>query len=167
MVFTAGNHDPAVEINARRDGGTWTAGSSQPTRLEFSTTANGASSPTERMRIDKSGRVGIGATDVMSLEVRNSSALQIRTSTGTGTYWEFGRDNSTGDFFLADDGLGTVVAVDQVTGAVGIGTTSPAFTEGNGLRIEDASRATLRLQDTGAHGFEILLRLMRRNSEHE
>ena len=156
FVFTAGNHDPAVEINARRDGGTWTAGSSQPTRLEFSTAANSSASPTERLRISSSGRVGIGATDVNApLEVRNSSALQIRTSTGTGNYWEFGRDSSTGDFFLADDGLGTVVAVDQVTGAVGIGTATPAFTEGNGLRIEDASRATLRLQDTGAHGFEI------------
>lgn len=110
----------------------------------------------EVARLSSSGNFGIGATDVNApLEVRNSSALQIRTSTGTGTYWQFGRDNSTGDFFLADDGLGTVVAVDQITGAVGIGTTSPAFTEGNGLRIERASTATLRLQDTGAHGFEI------------
>ena len=85
--------------------------------------ATGAS---ERLRIDSSGNVGIGATDVNApLEVRNSSALQIRTSTSTGNYWEFGRDNSTGDFFLADDGLGTVVAVDQLTGNVGVGSTNP------------------------------------------
>jgi len=72
-------------------------------------------------------RVGIGAADVNApLEVRSSSALQIRTSTGTGNYWEFGRDDSTGDFFLADDGLGTVVAVDQLTGNVGIGTALPS-----------------------------------------
>ena len=31
-----------------------------PGRLEFSTTADGAASVTERMRIDSSGRVGIG-----------------------------------------------------------------------------------------------------------
>jgi hypothetical protein len=38
-----------------RDSGTWTAGSSQPTRLVFSTTADGASSPTERVRINAAG----------------------------------------------------------------------------------------------------------------
>ncbi len=37
-----------------------------PGRLVFSTTADGASSPTERMRIDSSGRVGIGTTSPSS-----------------------------------------------------------------------------------------------------
>lgn len=64
FVFTAGNHDPAVEINARRDGGTWTAGSSQPTRLEFSTTADGASSPTERMRITSTGQMRLAGAGI-------------------------------------------------------------------------------------------------------
>jgi hypothetical protein len=49
-------------IRAQRDGGTWTATTSKPTRLVFSTTADGASSPTERLRIDSSGRVGIGTS---------------------------------------------------------------------------------------------------------
>jgi hypothetical protein len=57
--FSAANHSAAARIIARRDGGTWTAGSSQPTRLEFSTTADGASSPTERMRINRNGIVYI------------------------------------------------------------------------------------------------------------
>jgi hypothetical protein len=37
-----------------------------PGRLVFSTTADGASSPTERLRIDSSGRVGIGKTSLNS-----------------------------------------------------------------------------------------------------
>jgi hypothetical protein len=38
-----------------------------PGRLVFSTTADGASSPTERMRIDQAGRVGIGKTPASSI----------------------------------------------------------------------------------------------------
>ena len=45
-----------AEIFCRRDGGTWSA-SSKPTRLMFSTTADGASSSTERMRIDSTGYI--------------------------------------------------------------------------------------------------------------
>jgi hypothetical protein len=44
-------------ILGQRDGGTWTSGSSMPGRLQFATTADGASSPTERMRIDSTGYI--------------------------------------------------------------------------------------------------------------
>jgi hypothetical protein len=96
FVFTAGNHNPAVEINARRDGGTWTAGSSQPTRLEFSTTTDGASSPTERVRIDSEGALSIfngtaptaSATNGVKLyaeDVSSSSELKVRDEAGNVT----------------------------------------------------------------------------------
>ncbi len=45
-----------------------------PGRLVFSTTADGASSPTERLRIDSSGRVGIGTSSPASLFHLNASA---------------------------------------------------------------------------------------------
>ena len=48
------SHTLAAMIRCKRDAGTW-SGSSKPTRLEFSTTADGASSPTERMRIASNG----------------------------------------------------------------------------------------------------------------
>ena len=51
ITFGASNHSTATSINSSRDGGTWTPGTSQPSSLEFSTTPNGASSPTEKMRI--------------------------------------------------------------------------------------------------------------------
>jgi hypothetical protein len=50
-----------------RDSGTWTAGSSQPTRLVFSTTADGASSPTERMRISNTGIVTSKTSNIGSV----------------------------------------------------------------------------------------------------
>jgi hypothetical protein len=50
----------AATISAQVDGTPGT--NDMPGRLVFSTTADGASSPTERMRIDNQGRVGIGGT---------------------------------------------------------------------------------------------------------
>jgi hypothetical protein len=57
--FSDNTETPSAEIVAQRDGGTWSA-SSVPGRLVFSTTADGASSPTERMRINNSGFVLVG-----------------------------------------------------------------------------------------------------------
>ena len=57
IYFSDSNGTPACWIHSQRDGGTWTSGSSQPSRLVFATTADGASSPTERMRIDRIGDV--------------------------------------------------------------------------------------------------------------
>jgi hypothetical protein len=50
----------AATISAQVDGTPGT--NDMPGRLVFSTTADGASSPTERMRIDSAGSVGIGGT---------------------------------------------------------------------------------------------------------
>jgi len=49
-----------AQIESRVDGTPGT--NDMPGRLVFSTTADGASSPTERMRIDSAGNVGIGGT---------------------------------------------------------------------------------------------------------
>ena len=62
-----------------------------PARLTFSTTADGAASPTERMRIDSTGGVGIGSTDPSDthLEVSGNTATKqsgmLLTMGGVGT----------------------------------------------------------------------------------
>lgn len=61
IAFTSSSNNVGATVIAEGDG-TWTAGTSHPTRLVFSTTADGASSPTERMRIDKDGAAFIGAS---------------------------------------------------------------------------------------------------------
>jgi len=58
-----------------------------PGRLTFATTADGASSPTERLRIDSSGNVGIGLTSPSSKTHIKGGSLTIEhgsPSTGTG-----------------------------------------------------------------------------------
>jgi len=53
----AGGYGFGAAITATSDAG-WSSLSDVPTRLVFSTTADGASSPTERMRIDRNGNFG-------------------------------------------------------------------------------------------------------------
>ena len=99
LTFGASNHSTAASINSSRDGGTWTAGTSQPSRLAFSTTADGASSPTERMRITSGGSVwmnssngssgtqGIVAdsTGLLTVCTTNTAAQIINVNSGIGT----------------------------------------------------------------------------------
>ena len=55
-----------------------------PGRLVFSTTADGASTPTERMRIDNLGRVGINSTALTGYQVRIAGTY---ASTDTNPIW--------------------------------------------------------------------------------
>ena len=114
----------ACSIGAYVDGAPGT--DDMPGRLVFSTTADGASSPTERMRITQAGNVGIGASGPgTSLDVQKPSASatigNIRvapTSTGQARYhlfnggaiaeWLFGQKTSTDhDFKLSKSVAGS------------------------------------------------------------
>ena len=83
-AFIAGS-----EIRSEVDGTPGT--NDMPGRLVFSTTADGASTPTERLRIDSSGRVGIGTNaPVYSLDVTGrirgvGSSTALIASNGSGT----------------------------------------------------------------------------------
>jgi hypothetical protein len=57
--FANSANNVGATISADGDG-TWSAGTSHPTLLKFSTTADGASSPTERLRITQAGHVFVG-----------------------------------------------------------------------------------------------------------
>jgi hypothetical protein len=92
------NGDNTVaQIYASRDGGTWTAGSSLPSRLVFSTTADGASSPTERMRIGSNGQIDFGnTTDGAYTVTRNTGIVAYFDRRGTdGTIIQFEQDGAS------------------------------------------------------------------------
>jgi hypothetical protein len=135
IAFSDSSHSSSVTILAARDGGTWTSGTSQPTRLVFSTTADGASSPTERLRINS-----VGQTMVNSAGSASAPVLRKVGDTNTGIFFpatdtiafaeggaEAARIDSSGRLLV---GTSTSVAAGsttpstlQVSNASGIGAT--------------------------------------------
>ena len=75
----------AAWIEAEIDG--TPGGNDMPGRLVFSTTADGANSPTERMRLDSGGRLGIGATP-------NSQEQFLVHGGGSSIYVPFARSST-------------------------------------------------------------------------
>jgi hypothetical protein len=131
-------------IQAQRDGGTWTNNSSMPGRLVFSTTADGASTPTERMRITSAGLVGIGTSSpVATNHIRGSgtsgqvtaSWMLENTSSGSvgmdvtgaagSSIWRFLYANGPLTGTNAFTPALTIGVEGAAAGNVGIGTTSP------------------------------------------
>jgi hypothetical protein len=126
-------------------GANWT-GSSRPTHLTFETTASGSSGPTERLRIDSSGNVGINNSspgsynsDGRNLVVGSGSGGQgLSIASGTSNYGTiYFADGTSGDalyrgavlynhgsdFMRFDTAAGERMRIDS-SGNVGIGTTS-------------------------------------------
>jgi hypothetical protein len=60
IYFSDSSELSSASLICARDGGTW-SGSSKPSRLTFSTTADGTTNSTQRMRIDSTGKVIISA----------------------------------------------------------------------------------------------------------
>jgi hypothetical protein len=102
----------------------WSAGS-YAGRLVFSTTADGASSPTERMRIDSGGRVLIGQTGIQQYNnFSNDLSLQISRGGGLNANIQIGsfrNDNFGGGIILSKSrsstvGTNTIVQVNDSLG---------------------------------------------------
>jgi hypothetical protein len=115
IKFEDNSGGTGAEIEARRDGGTW-SGSSKPSRLVFSTTADGASSPTERMRISASGQVRIE---------RSGDHFFLKQSSGN-FGWVQSADQNDGSFriFRHNNGTNTEGMRINNAGSILVNTTS-------------------------------------------
>ena len=96
-----------------------------PGRLVFSTTADGASSPTERMRISSTGRTAIAhgnLTDLLAVDSTNASfasaVFLAATARGAGTscFYLYGQANSVNTFIVYNNG--NIVNTNNSYGAI-------------------------------------------------
>jgi hypothetical protein len=138
IEFFNNNSNSGGAIIALSDGA-WTSGSSHPTRLEFSTTADGASSPTERMRITSAGFMGLGTSSVSRLlHVAQANSTAYSSSDFEQDYQILRLNNTTNDgsvgleFQVGTNGQASITA-NEVTD----GQTDICFgTRGSGARTE-------------------------------
>ena len=88
-IFWGGSNGSAFKNGARITAsvdGTPGSGDDMPARLTFFTSAESSSSPTERLRIDSSGNVGINSTNPgYLLDIASSNASMRLNSTSTST----------------------------------------------------------------------------------
>jgi hypothetical protein len=140
----------------------------KPTRLTFSTTADGASSPTERMRIDRNGRVGIGTTSPgakLNIEGSGVDGAKIRIGFDSTRYYDIFRD-STGNglfnFYGSQAGFtgyvfggvdGERARIDS-SGRLGLGTSTPprSLTNAGSITLTTGTAPQYRLNGTAADG---------------
>jgi hypothetical protein len=153
-----------AEIKAEVDG---TPGAyDMPSRIVLSTTADGTSSPTERLRITSAGLVGMGtsAPDV-ELHIHSTSdnaALEITRGAvgseyGYALYGSAGATDAALRFFTVENGLGTGEKMRlDASGRLGIGTSSPAHYLHVSASVNDAVTNIVNTDTTNGYGLSVV-----------
>jgi hypothetical protein len=134
-----------------RSAGTWSA-SSRPAYIVFNTNdADGAANPTERVRIDATGRVGFGTTAPSSLADFNG-ALTVRgmpaPGVSAGGQGRIYFDTTTNKFRVSEDGG---AYVDLVPGGSGFslkGTGDGSLLTASAVEVRAASERVFRIEPT-------------------
>ena len=96
--------------------------------ITLDTSASGSTSPTERMRINSSGNVGIGTTSPSSKLSISGSQTAIDLTRGTAGDSKWGLSSDSTALYIAELSTGStdyIMTFKETTGNVGIGTTSP------------------------------------------
>ena len=133
-----GSYVAGAFIRAQTDGA-W--GSSDcPTRLSFSVTADGASSPTERLRIGNAGNVGIKNTVAATIDAVNSAGTLV---VGDGSSAEgitiYTSDSTSGELAFADGTSGSATQRGRIIYAHG----------DNSMRISTNGSEVMRIDSSG------------------
>ena len=146
LYFSDNGHNNAAIIACVRDGGTWTSGSSHPVSLQFYTAANGSSSPTERMRINNAGRLGVGQTTPaykFDLYGGSDSTVANFESSGGDVYIRF-KNSTGGNGYVGYEGTDLTI---WAANAANSSSTRVARFDADGVKFGDDTAAANALSD--------------------
>ena len=177
LSFSDSGSQPAAQIQVSRDGGTWSSGSRTPGAMLFMTAPDSASSATEQMRIDSSGRMGLGTTSpqvnvdiapatssaILRVHARTDSSPEpaielVRgagTSFGGDVYMDYRIRNSVGDLiFERGQSSSTTQALTLDSfGRLLLGTTTEGHADADDLTLQASSGYTgITLRSSTTHG---------------
>jgi len=140
LLYTDSTGGTFASIGANVDAAPGT--NDYPGRLVFSTTADGASSPTERMRIDSAGRVFFNTTSTTP-----TTGCVMNNIVGTGTYWT-NATTSTANWshWQFINGNGTVGSIATSASATAYNTSSDYRLKENVVPLTGAADRVNQLQ---------------------
>ena len=147
IVFTGSDGTTfltAAEITAEVDGTPGT--DDMPGRLVFRTTADGSASPTERLRIDSSGRLLVGTSTALTNTYVSGTAIapvaQIEGNSGSACALSITRQTGAAANIILQRGVtGTPVAINHAVGQVN-------FNGFDGTNFRPAAQITAEVDGT-------------------
>ena len=155
LRFGSSDSGFAAEISAQADTG-WASTTDAPGRLVFSTTADGASSPTERMRITRTGAILLGCTSAPNPGAASTSNGWAINGTGATAYVTakrddnpigyFRRDGTDGELFVFYKGNATVGNISVTASATAYNTSSDYRLKENVVPLTGAIDRVSQLQ---------------------
>ena len=152
----------AAQIAAYVDGAVSGGGAADmPGRLVFSTTADGTSSPTERMRIDSSGYVSINATQNFPGDGNTGTGIFFERAADGGTIFGSRAGGKSGSFNRNEDG--EVVRFNRSgvdVGSIDVTTSATSYNTSSDYRLKEnivlLTGATDRLNQLQVHRFNFI-----------
>jgi hypothetical protein len=140
ISFTNSSNNVGATISADGDG-TWSAGTSHPTLLKFSTTADGASSPTERMRITNTGNIRIGQTTT-DTPGNGNTTTGIGMEPANGALFLSRANGACNLFINSNQSTGTADAINfrrsnVAVGSISTTTTATAYNTSSDYRLKE------------------------------
>jgi hypothetical protein len=111
-----------------------------PGRLVFSTTADGASSPTERMRITNGGSILLGCTTAPNVGAASTSSGFAINGTGSDAWISMKQDNQILGYFRRDGTDGTVFDFrkgNATVGSISVTASATAYNTSSDYRLKE------------------------------